>query len=572
MKPILYGSSEQSFSTYGIGVLSDAISCVVTEQRNEGFELEMEYPITGIRFSELGMRKIILAKPSPGKQTQPFRIYRITKPMDGIVTVYAQHISYDLTGYPVNEFQANTAAQAVAGMKTNAMVTHPFTFGTDITKNGEFVSAVPASTRSLMGGKEGSILDIYHGEWEYDRFSVQLKEARGADHGVRILYGKNLTKLEQEENISDVYTGVIPYWYSENEGLVRGSIQYVPGTFDFVRILPKDFSSEYTEKPSPDTLNADAAKYIRDNKIGVPKVSLKISYADLSQASGYEYLKNMESVELCDTVSVSFEKLGISATAKVITTEYDVLLERYRMIEVGDSKETLADTIASQTARLKKAPSISEMQKAIDYATQLITGNNGGYVVMHDSSGDGYPDEILIMDTPDIQTARRVWRWNQSGLGYSSSGYAGPYGLAMTIDGSIVANYITTGTLNADSVNVTNINGENIKGKTIGNAPIKDSAISERTLSDSSVSYGKTSSGVQGTLNQVGVNASDIALLWVEVDRISANLASFRLALASEIITEKLTINDPQFYYNGAKMTYVGIRDQAGNYREVLGH
>lgn len=562
MKPILFSSTETAFTSNGLGVLTDTAECYVEETRNEGFELELQYPVSGIHFEDLRLRNIIFAKPSPTRRAQPFRIYRITKPMDGIVTVYAQHISYDLIGIPVSPFEASTAAQAIAGLNSHKLVNHPFTFSTDKVRNGDFASAIPAAIRSVMGGRDGSILDIYHGEWLYDLFSVQLKEARGADNGVKILYGKNLTKLEQDENISEVYTGVLPYWYSENDGLVQGTIQNVPGTFDFVRILTKDFSDKYNEAPTAAALNADAAEYIRDNEIGVPKVSLTLSYVDLSKASGFESMAALEAVELCDIVTVEFEKLGITATAKVISTRFDVLLERYSEIEVGDAKETLTDTIAAQAMKLKAAPTKSDMQKAIDYATQLITGNHGGYVIFHDSDGDNFPDEILIMDTPDIETARKVWRWNQSGLGYSGTGYRGPYGLAMTIDGSIVANYITTGTLNAENVNVTNINGENIRNKTIGESPMKDYAIS----------YGKTSAGVQSTLTQVGINTSDISLLWVEVDKITARLASFQQALASSITTGSLTINRPSFYYNGAKMTFIGFTDDNGNYHEVLGY
>lgn len=495
--PILFASDETVFTSYGKGILKEASSCIVSEERNGEFELEMKYPVNGKRFSDIQNRCIIFAKPSPNRLEQPFRIYKITKPYKGQITVYAQHISYDLSGIPVNAFEAESAYEAIEALNDEALVSHDFTFGTDIDKDAEFVSYTPASIRSLMGDEDGAILSVFGGEWEYDMFSVTLLEQRGENRGVTIRYGKNLTTLEQDENNSEVYTGVLPYWYSENEGLVTGEIQDVPGTFDYVRILTKDFSDKHQEPPTAAELNEDAATYIRDEKIGEPEVSIKTSFADLSKAMGEAPTAE---IELCDTVTVIFEKLNISKTAKVISTKYDVLKDRYISVDIGDVKEDISDTIAEQTAKLKKAPTKSEMQKAIAYATDLITGNHGGYVVFHDSDGDKFPDEILIMDTPDIETATKVWRWNSSGLGYSSNGYEGPFGLAMTIDGSIVANYITTGTLNADSVNVTNINGENIKDKTIGNSPMGDSAINSRTISGGAVGSGECNAWVNNGL------------------------------------------------------------------------
>lgn len=550
--PILFSADSTVFTSYGIGVLKESASCIVTEARNGEFELELKYPTTGKRFDKIKNRCIILAKPSPNRNPQPFRIYKITKPYRGQITVYAQHISYDLSGIPVDAFEAESAEEAFEMLNEETLVSHGFTFSTDIDKDADFANLTPASIRSLFGGEDGSLTNIYGGEWLFDMYDVDLLESRGENNGVTIRYGKNLITLEQEENISELYTGVLPFWFSENDGLVTGEIQDVPGTFDYVRILTKDFSDKHQEPPTPTELNVDAETFIRDNDIGVPQISISTSFADLSKAAGNV---PAQSVELCDTVTVIFEKLNISKTSKIIKTEYDALKDEYTNVEIGDVKEDISDTIAEQAAKLKRAPTKSELVKAVNAATALITGNHGGYVVIHDSDGDHFPDEILIMDTEDITTATKVWRWNASGLGYSNHGYGGPYGLAMTIDGSIVANYITSGVLNADSVNVTNINGENIKDKTIGESPMKDHAIS----------YGKTSSGIQSTLTQVGINSADIGSL-------SASLANLRTALASSITTGSMTINQPSFYYNGAKMTYVGFYDKNGDYHECLGH
>ena len=455
--PILYPSSETAFETNGIGRLSDAVACTVTEERNGMFELDLRYPITGIHYSDIALRSLILAKPNPMDQPQPFRVYRVTRPIDGLVTVYAEHISYDLSGIPVNPFTAASAAGAMSSLKNSAAVPCPFTFWTDKTTVANMTVATPASIRSLLGGVEGSVLDTYGGEYAFDRYLVRLYNQRGADRGVSIRYGKNLTSLEQEENCASVYTGVYPYWFSsEGDTLVTlpEKILNAPGTYDFVRILSIDFSQEWQDPPTAAQLRARAQRYIKENKIGVPKVSIDLSFVQLEQTEEYKGLALLERVSLCDTVHVAFPALGVDAEAKAVKTVYNVLLDRFDTVELGDAKTTLADTISAQGQALtnEKKERSTAIQLAVDNATKLITGNAGGYVVMHSSAGGKEPDEILIMDTPKIETAKKVWRWNKAGLGYSSNGYNGPYGLAMTQDGAIVADFITSGSLTANII------------------------------------------------------------------------------------------------------------------------
>lgn len=447
MTPKLFTSTSTSFLSNGVGLLSDAVSCVVTEERNGMFELVMEYPVTGIHYPNIELRSIIVADANRTLTAQPFRVYQIDKPINGVVVIYAQHISYDMTGIPVTAFTASNAAAAVAGLSSHSAITNPFTFTTDKTTSANFAVEVPSSCRSLLGGQEGSILDVYGGEWGFDNYTATLYAHRGANRGVTIRYGKNLTDLTQEENCSSVYTGVLPFWYFEGSPSVVGNIVYASGTYDFTRIMPLDLSDRFTDPPTIAQLTSAATSYIEANNIGVPHVSLTISFVDLTQTEEFKDLALLETVYLCDTVKVEFEKLGVSATAKVIRTDYNVLLNKYDEIEIGDARVNIADTIAEQALALENAN--SHLSEAVFNATRLITGNLGGYVVLHSSTGGATPDEILIMDTDSISTATHVWRWNASGLGYSSTGYNGPYGLAMTIDGSIVADYITTGTLTA---------------------------------------------------------------------------------------------------------------------------
>ena len=190
------------------------------------------------------------------------------------------------------------------------------------------------------------------------------------------------------------------------------------------------------------------------NNFGIPSISLSISFAQLEQTEEYKGKAILERVSLCDTVNVEFPALGVSATAKCIKTVYNVLLNRYDSVELGDARTNIADTIINQQREIEesKTETKSFLQQAIGNATSLITGNKGGYIVLNDTDGDRQPDEILVMDTPNVETATKVWRWNKSGLGYSSNGYNGPYGLAMTQEGEIVASYITTGVLTASLI------------------------------------------------------------------------------------------------------------------------
>lgn len=475
MKPVLYPSQETAFGSNGLGVLTDAASCVIIEERNGAFELEMTYPVSGIHYKEIAPRCIILAKPNPVDDPQPFRVYRITKPMGGLVTVYGEHISYDLAGVPASPFAAESAPDAMEKLKSSSAIPTPFSFWTDKDTAGTMGITAPVALRSLLGGREGSVLDVYGGEYKFDRYTVRLYNQRGQNRGASIRYGKNLTDLTQDENIAGVYTGVYPYWSSMEGALVQlpEKILPAPGNYDFTRIMTLDLSSEFQEPPTQDQLRARAEAYMKANNIGVPRVSLTVSFVPLEQTEEYKDIGLLERVELCDTVNVEFPSLGVSATAKCVRTVYDALLDRYKSVELGDARTNIADTIAAQQQKIEQAPDKTFVQQAVDSATGQITGNKGGYVVLHSSTGSKEPDEILIMDTPDIKTAVKVWRWNKAGLGYSSYGYNGPYGLAMTQDGSIVADFITAGTLNAALAKVINLDASNINTGSLNASLIK---------------------------------------------------------------------------------------------------
>lgn len=450
MIPILYMAyTEGTVPTdYGVGPLTDCLGYEVTEERNGAYELTLTYPLNGIHADKLQFDYIIKAKPNYTDDPQLFRIYSVNRNMNGRIEVHAQHISYDLSGKVITTGTAGTCAAACALLTANA---GNFTISTTKSTTGSFSITEPSSVRSWFAGKTGSLLDVFGtGEWYYDNFTATLKLARGQDRGVTIRYGKNLTELSQDIDCSNLCTSVTPYYVDSNTKAVTvGDEVYTDLPYNVPRRdIAIDFSGDVDpESATPIMTQLDnlANDYIANHILDRAISSLTIDFV--------QYAEFSERVDLCDTVTVYFDALGISTSLKCVKTVWDGLKERYTSITLGDSRTNIADTFAQMQKDVEERPTGSIMEEAISRATELISGNLGGYIVMHDGDGDGYPDEFLIMDTPDISTAVKVWRFNQNGLGYSGSGYAGPFNkIALTSDGQIVATAITTGTLNADLI------------------------------------------------------------------------------------------------------------------------
>lgn len=452
--PILYSSTETNFDNNGLGILSDCVSCFVTEEANGIFELEMQYPMDGIHYSEILDRSIIKAKPDRFRDHQLFRVYHKSKPLSGIVSISAQHISYDLSGIPVSPFEAESASHALQGLKNNAVVYCPFEFWTDKSTSGRFSVSVPSSIRSNFGGSEGSILDVYGGEFEFDNFKVKLHQNRGTNRGVSIRYGKNLTDIKQDENCANVATGIYPYWANQEGELVElpEKIINAEGNYNFVRVKTVDFSQEFEEAPTVEKLRTRANRYITSNKIGVPDVSTSVSFAQLEQSIEYKGLKLLEHVSLFDYVNVVFPALGVQNTAKAVRLVYNVILDRVESITLGSVKQNIAGTIATQTQEIEKRPSISNVQKIASAIASSILGANGGAIRLLDTNGDGKPDELYVADNEDPTQAVKVWRWNYQGWAGSQNGYNGPFELGATLEDGILANAITAANLVAGTI------------------------------------------------------------------------------------------------------------------------
>lgn len=453
MIPILFDANETAFTSNGIGRLTDAVSCVVTEERNGQYELALEYPVEGELFPEIACGKYIFATHDESKTPQAFQIYRISAPLRGVVKVNAWHISYALNSIVVEPFEASSCTAAIAGVKTHSMNTNPFTFSTDKSVAADFNMKVPTSARAILGGTSGSILDVYGtGEYEFDMFTVNLYLNRGQNRGVSIRYGKNLTKLDQTLDASNVSNAVVPYWVSEETVVFSDEIIVKTGQ-TAKNPKPLDLSQDFTEEPTVAELKTRAQTIVDASDNYTLKENLKIDFVALWQTEEYKDFASLERVFLCDTVNIFYEKLGVNVTAKVIKVVYDTLRERYASIELGEPQTTFAQQIQNNVAQqvdesIGNVPSRSQMQAAIDKATELIGGGFGGYIKFNYLS-DGTPSELLVMDAPSEATAVNIIRLNQNGLGFSTDGGT-TYANAWTIDGNLNASFIKTGVLDAN--------------------------------------------------------------------------------------------------------------------------
>lgn len=371
MIPILFEYNATDFSTHGIGDLVDCLACEARCNDEGEYELSFIYPKDGILFNELTIGRLIYAKANTWQQNQIFRIYGYEKEIAGKVTVNCEHISYDLNRIPVKKFKSAASATCdtvLANIKTNAVAitglnVSKFTFssnvtGTAQTQEGYYELDTPSSVRTAILDGDDSVKGVFGGNLILDNYNVKLLTSgtseSGMNRGVTIEYGIDLMDLQQEENISEMYTGVYPYFrYRANDGdeedtIVYGSIQYVSGTFRNHRVAPLDVTEFFPNQaehtaPTAEQINSKAQEWMsKEDGFGEPEINLTLSYATLGQ-----------DVHLHDQVTVRFVKMGIDVAAKVTSYTFDVLSERMTEIEVGKTKKTILFSL-EDASRLKK--------------------------------------------------------------------------------------------------------------------------------------------------------------------------------------------------------------------------
>lgn len=479
----LFEATETEFLSNGLGTLSDATECKITEERNGQFELSMTYPVRGKHYSDLQYDRIIFVKPNPYSDPQAFQIYKIQNGLHGTCHIWAEHISYRLSKITCKPFTADTCSLALAQLASNAIGTCPFTFTAGDDKGNvqaTYRQKKPASIRARLGGEEGSILDIYRGEYEFDNFKVILHTNRGRNTGIRIRYGKNLTDFDHEKNVQSTYTAVHPYYYGSNEDeeilvtLPEDIIKvedidelHYTNPFPYDKVMSLDLSDKFNNTvPTEAQLRSAAISYIKENKIYIPKVSIKFSFAALRQSKEYELVAPLEMIQLCDYVTVEYYELGVSATAEVVKTVYNALTDRYDSIEIGDAKSTLADTISNQNEMIA-----DNAEKAYDATTsyqtemyrlyKVFSGAYGGHVIFsHNANGEAPSstdpldniNQIFVMDTEDPNTATKILWISEAGIAMSSDGFGNFNSVWSLSDGSFDARSINVINLLADTI------------------------------------------------------------------------------------------------------------------------
>lgn len=479
MIPILYDGDEITFTSNGLGRLPDCIACEVTEERNGIYECMFQYPVTGRLYDEIKPGRIIAVTHDNNHDIQPFDIYSVSAPLDGVVTFYARHISYRLSNIILTPFTASSCSDALSKMETRTYNVNPFTFWTDKDVDGVWKNETPASCKAVLVGQSGSILDVYgKGEYEFDKFTVRLYVNRGTDTGISIRYGVNLKDLTQEIDNSDMYSAVAPFWKSTDgdkiitlpEGIIMADnmptqlYPWTTNTGEYVRDnngeiiyfnvpevkpIPLDLSGDFQEEPTVEQLRSLARSRLNNSEAWLPTENITISFVDQSSTFDYKDIAKLQPVTLCDKVNVYCGPLNVSAAKiQAVKIVYDVLSERNKTIELGKIRKTYIETMMEQiaSAYVSKSDANNIVSSAVDNATKLITGATDSHIrFVYDANGG--LQEIVIMDTEDIETAQKIWRWNTGGLGFSGTGYAGPYTLAITQDGAIVADAVKTGIL-----------------------------------------------------------------------------------------------------------------------------
>lgn len=374
MIPILYGKDETAFASGGLGRLTDALRCEVSETLNGAYELVLEYPADGLHGSDLAEDRIVLAAHDDTGRAQPFRVYKVTGTMDGRVTALARHISYDLSRVTVLPYEAATASAAMAGLSAHAVTACPYTFVTDSAASGAFSLDAPVSIRAALGAEGNvSILGTYGGEIEWDRLTVRHTARRGADNGVTIRYGKNLRTLEQTTE-GGTYTAIVPY-YRNNEGVTVYASGYVVSTGAYTDAPPVDVTDRFDYVPTAAQVAEAGLAWLAEQRPFVTPRSLTLSFAALWQTEEYRDYAPIQRVVLGDTVGVMYRiahtALGVDDKLRVVRTVYDVLNERYTDITLGELTQSVGSVLRDLEQRLTRQ---------IDAAKQIVSQiANGTY-------------------------------------------------------------------------------------------------------------------------------------------------------------------------------------------------
>ena len=347
MIPILYEKTETEFKSNGLGRLRSCLRCECAEERNGIYEVEFEYPVTGAHYSEITLGRIIAVEHDESGEVEPFDIYSYSRPINGVVTFHASHISYRQRRLVVSGTNINSLSDAFAMLKASTPE-NLFSYDTDMIKEGYMGAAdgIPRSVREMLGGVEGSILDTYGGEYEWNTWKVMLWKNRGEARDITIRYGINMTEFTDEMDYSNSYTAIVPYW-AKDEVIVKGGMvsSGVVGYGERESCVAMDLSDKYEDPPTTTTLENAALSYMSSNQTYLPSRNIKVDFIRLKDSDEYQQFANLQKCRLCDSLKVVFPLYGVEGTFKIVKVVWDVLLERYTEMELGNLSTTLAEAL-----------------------------------------------------------------------------------------------------------------------------------------------------------------------------------------------------------------------------------
>ncbi|PDZ12074.1 endopeptidase [Bacillus pseudomycoides] len=468
----LYEANETDFTHNGIGVLDNNIyDATVEEELNDLFIFKFSYPLFAPYGTKIDGMSIIKAPTPDGDQL--FRVVT-PKPSMGELTVQCYHIFYDLTENLIEDIfiQTTNGNGAMNRLSAGCQYKHPFTFYSDIPTiaSARIVRKNPVEV-ILDNNQDNSFINRWGGELKRDNFDVKMLKNRGMDRGVVIQHKKDLLGYEGNVDWKSPVTRIMPQGF---DGLLLPE-KYVDSPlinkyphpkirvveFKDIKAAIGDHAKDEDAVPLEEAykLLRKAAKEMYEiQRVDQPKATYKVEFLELSQTEEYKDYAVLQKVYMGDIVTINHEEDNLHIQAKVNAYKYDPIEKKYIDLTIGNFKESftnLANKLDQMQNNLEDMP-YDILDAAKEHATNLINNGFGGHVRIH-------PDRILIMDTKDEMTATKVWQWNINGLGYSSTGINGPYGLAMTMDGRIVADFITAGTMNGNLIKGGEINGATLR-------------------------------------------------------------------------------------------------------------
>ena len=517
----IYDKNETDFTHNGIGILKDVISCTCKEELNGKYELEFEYQVGGAFYDYIVEENIVKAPVgNPSGDDQLFRIKLISRQLKKI-KVYAVHIFYDLA----DNFLADVAPTNKGGNAAIQWMLERTDFPNDFIGSSDIQTIASAryvrrNFVEALIGSDNAFVNTWGGELYRNNKTFAMNINKGVDRGVQIRYRKNMKEINWDIDITGIVTRIYPVGFDGltipehyiDSPLINNYIHPIIKKLEFTDIKI-DEDNGITEAIAQQQLRvAVQDKY--NKGIDKPLINIEIDFLELSKTDEYKALyQSMERIYLGDFVTAVVPHLNLNEKLKVVSATYDVLAQKYIEFELSNNLNKKKNFINNTNELIKKLEQVDTtiLDTAKNSATNQIINAMGGNVYKT-------RNELFIMDSEDPSTARKVWRWNINGLGYSSTGISGPYGIAMTADGQIVADFITTGRLNANL-----IEGYQELLLTVSTMDTEVSSL-QTTTSDNTQRLNSVESGLSSANSNINTLSSNIQATRTKLDTVESGL------------------------------------------------